>query len=325
MDKTKNKNLPLILIGGQTATGKSEIAIELARQLDAEIISVDSMQVYRGMDIGTAKPSKEERELIPHHLIDILDITESFNAAEFVRLANEKIAEIKSRNKNIIMCGGTGLYFKAFLEGLGKAPPQDKHLRAELESVPLEILLSELKEKDPQTYLKIDRNNPRRVIRAVEVLRLTGKPFSELRSEWNKNTAVNFLYVFVGLKRDSSDLRQRINERVDKMFKLGIVEETGKLLELGLEQNPTAMQAIGYKQVVEHLRGLRSLEETINLVKIRTWQYARRQSTWFKYQANMEWIKIDKNELEEPIKQILKIIREKVRNTDSADETDLLD
>ncbi len=311
MDKTQNKDLPLILIGGQTASGKSEIAIGLARQLDAEIISVDSMQVYRGMDIGTAKPSKKERELIPHHLIDILDITESFNAAEFVRLANEKIAEIKSRNKNIIMCGGTGLYFKAFLEGIGNAPPQDKDLRAELESIPLEILLSELKEKDPQTYLKIDRNNPRRVIRAVEVSKLTGKPFSELRSEWNKNTAVNFPYVFVGLKRDSSDLRQRINERVDKMFKSGIVEETQKLLELGLEQNPTAMQAIGYKQVVEHLRGLRSLEETINLVKIRTWQYARRQLTWFKYQANMEWIKIDKNESEEPIAQILKIIRGK--------------
>ena len=311
MDKTQNKDFPLILIGGQTATGKSEIAIKSARQLDAEIISVDSMQVYRRMDIGTAKPSKEERELIPHHLIDILDITESFNAAEFVRLANEKITEIKSRNKNIIMCGGTGLYFKAFLEGIGEAPPQDNHLRTELESIPLEILLSELKEKDPQTYLKIDRNNPRRVIRAVEVLRLTGKPFSELRSEWNKNTAVKFPYVYIGLKRDSFDLRQRINERVDKMFKTGIVEETQKLLELDLEQNPTAMQAIGYKQVVEYLRGLRSLEETINLVKIRTWQYARRQLTWFKYQANMEWIKIDKNESEEPIAQILEIIRKK--------------
>lgn len=286
---------PLILIGGQTAVGKSEVAIELAKLIDAEIISVDSMQVYKGMDIGTAKPSKEERAIVPHHLIDILDITESFNAAEFVRLARAKIPEIKSRGKNVIMCGGTGLYFKAFLGGLGAAPAPDKNLRRELESTPLELLLQELKEKDPKTFSTIDRNNPRRVIRAVEVIRLAGKPFSELRSEWN-NIACEFPFIFFCLKRDSSDLRRRISERVDRMFKLGLVEETQQLLKSGLEENPTAMQAIGYKQVVEYLRGLRSLEETIDLVKIRTNQFAKRQLTWFKYQLSPEWIKIDSQE-----------------------------
>src|SRR4051812_41200252 len=177
MPDEPRSNLHPVFIAGPTAVGKSEIALAVAEKIGGEIISVDSMQVYRGLDIGTAKPSAAERARVRHHLIDVVDITEPFDAAQFVRLATAAVAEIQSRGRVPIFCGGTGLYFKAFLEGLGDAPPADEALRAQLETVPLPELLAELTEKDPVTYEKIDRQNPRRVIRAVEVIRLTGKKF----------------------------------------------------------------------------------------------------------------------------------------------------
>ena len=173
-----------IFIAGPTAVGKSEIALLLAEKIGGEIISADSMQVYRGLDIGTAKPSPAERARVPHHLIDICDLTENFDAAQFIRLAQKAVEEIQSRNKIPIFCGGTGLYFKAFLSGLGEAPATNPELRTELEATSFESLLRELKERDPAAYEKIDKQNPRRVIRAVEVIRLTGKKFSEQRAEW---------------------------------------------------------------------------------------------------------------------------------------------
>src|SRR5208282_1598273 len=154
-------------------------------KIGGEIISADSMQVYRGLDIGTAKPSAAERKKIPHHLIDICDLTENFDAAQFVRLAQKAVEQIQSRKKIPIFCGGTGLYFKAFLSGLGEAPATNPELRAELEASSFESLLRELKERDPAAYEKIDKQNPRRVIRAIEVIRLTGKPFSKQRADWN--------------------------------------------------------------------------------------------------------------------------------------------
>jgi tRNA dimethylallyltransferase len=303
-----------ILIAGPTAVGKSEIALRLAEQLGGEIISADSMQVYRGLDIGTAKPSPADRARVPHHLIDICDLTESFDAAQFARLAHCAVAEIQSRGHVPVLCGGTGLYFKAFLEGLGKAPSADAKLRAELEAAPLENLLAELRERDPAAYEKIDRQNPRRVIRAVEVIRLTGKPFSEQRANWNVLPASspedlkseiparcrNHVFCFT---RSSDDLHARINARVDAMFARGLVDETHELLKHGLEQNKTAMQAIGYRQVVEHLRGERPLKETIELVKIRTRQFAKRQLTWFRAQKNLEWIELKPDESVEKVAQ----------------------
>ena len=299
--------LRCVFIAGPTAVGKSEIALALAEQLGGEIISVDSMQVYRGLDIGTAKPSPADRARVPHHLIDILDLTESFDAAQFARLAHRAVAEIQSRGRVPVLCGGTGLYFKAFLEGLGEAPPADAKLRAELEATPLEKLLEELRERDPAAYEKIDRQNPRRVIRAVEVIRLTGKPFSEQRADWNVLPASspeglklevparcrNHVFCFI---RSSDDLRARINARVDTMCARGLVDETRELLKRGLAENKTAMQAIGYRQVVEHLHGERSLAETIELVKIRTRQFAKRQLTWFRAQKNLDWIELKPDE-----------------------------
>jgi tRNA dimethylallyltransferase len=288
-----------VFIAGSTAVGKSEIALRLAEQLDGEIISADSMQVYRGLDIGTAKPSPAERALVPHHLIDICDLNESFDAAQFIRLAQKAVEEIQSRNKTPIFCGGTGLYFKAFLSGLGEAPGTNSELRAELESSSFELLLHELKERDPVAYGKIDRQNPRRVIRAIEVIRLTGKKFSEQRAEWKSNSTIHdsrFTTHFYCFTRPPADLHARINARVDTMFARGLVDETRGLLTRGLEQNKTAMQAIGYRQVVEHLRGEHPLAETIELVKSRTRQFAKRQLTWFRRQLDPEWIELKPDE-----------------------------
>jgi tRNA dimethylallyltransferase len=285
-----------ILIAGPTAVGKSEIALRLAEQVGGEIISADSMQVYRGLDIGTAKPSPTERARVPHHLIDILDLTESFDAAQFARLAHRAIAEIQSRGRVPILCGGTGLYLKAFLEGLGEAPSADAKLRAELEATPLEKLLAELRKRDPVTYTEIDRKNPRRVIRAVEVIRLSGRPISVQRADWNSCHLSPGTCHFYCFTRRADDLRRRIDARVDAMFARGLVAETRELLKHGLEQNQTALQAIGYRQVVEHLRGKRSLAETVELVKTRTRQSAKRQLTWFRARKGLEWIELQPDE-----------------------------
>ncbi len=275
--------------------GKSAVALLLAERLDGEIISVDSMQVYRGLDLGTAKPSAAERQRVRHHLIDVVDLTESFDAAAFVRLATVAVAEIQSRGRVPIFCGGTGLYFKAYLQGLGEAPPSDAALRAELEAAPLPELLRELEQRDPATFQKIDRQNPRRVVRAIEVIRLTGQPFSAQRAFWSHealNPQPSTLNCLFGLHRPSEDLHQRMGARVDEMFRRGLVAETERLLQRGLAENRTAMQAIGYRQVVEHLGGERPLKETIELVKARTRQFAKRQLTWFRRQMRLHWFEV---------------------------------
>jgi tRNA dimethylallyltransferase len=283
-----------IFIAGPTAVGKSAVALALAEQCGGEIISVDSMQVYRGLDLGTAKPTAAERARVPHHLIDVAELTEAFDAAKFAALAERAVKEIQARGRLPIFCGGTGLYFKAYLEGLGEAPPSDEKLRAELEAVSLAELMRELEQRDPVTFAKIDRNNPRRVIRALEVIRLTGKPFSAQRAEWNPSSTLHpSSSHFYCLSRQSTDLHARINARVDEMFAAGLVEETRQLLQHGLEQNKTALQAIGYRQVVEHLRGERALAETIELVKIKTRQFAKRQLTWFRKHAKARWIEVN--------------------------------
>jgi tRNA dimethylallyltransferase len=281
-----------LFLAGPTAVGKSEVALALAEKIGGEIISVDSMQVYRGLDIGTAKPTAAERQRVPHHLVDVCDLAESFDAAKFVRLAQQAVVEIGSRGKIAIFCGGTGLYFNAWLSGIGEAPPANPELRAELEQAPYEALLAELRERDLVTYEKIDKQNPRRVIRAVEVIRLTGKKFSEQKAEWKTESGKQKVEKIFVLTRKSDDLHARIHARVDEMFRRGLVDETRALLGRGLEQNQTAMQAIGYRQVVEHLRGERGLPETIELVKTKTRQFAKRQLTWFRRYGNCEWMEL---------------------------------
>ena len=284
-----------LLIAGPTAVGKSAVALLAAERLGGEIISVDSMQVYRGLDIGTAKPTPAERARVPHHLMDVVSLTQPFDAAQFADLARRITQEIQARGRVPILCGGTGLYFKAYLEGLGQTPPSDPVLRAGLEAMPLADLLRELELKAPAAFAAIDRQNPRRVVRAVEILRLTGQPLAQLRSAGAKPDFLDGC-MFVALQRNLTDLRARIDRRVEAMFLVGLVDETRRLLELGLADNRAALQAIGYRQVFEYLRGERSLPDTIELVKIRTRQFAKRQMTWFRGQAAPAWIELAENE-----------------------------
>lgn len=269
-----------IYIAGPTASGKSEVALQLAERIGGEIISVDSMQVYKGMDIGSAKPSAADRARVPHHLIDVVEITEPFDAARFVALARQAEAEIFARGKLPIFCGGTGLYFNALLGGLSESPP-DPAVRAELEATPLGILLQELRQRDPATFDRIDRSNPRRVIRALEILR-SGRA----KPAWKSSQPGHWF----GLEWPRPELNRRIEARVDWMFQNGLVAETAALLARGLEKNRTAMQAIGYRQVVEHLRGERDLPATAALVKQKTRQYAKRQVTWFRHKLILQRI-----------------------------------
>jgi tRNA dimethylallyltransferase len=294
-----------VFLAGPTAVGKSETALLLAECIGGEIISVDSMQVYRGLDIGTAKPDLAQQQRVRHHLLDVVDLAASFDAAQFVQLASKAVQEIAARNRTPIFCGGTGLYFKAWLEGLGDAPPTDSELRKQLQATPLPDLLNELAESDPETFARIDQRNPRRVIRAVAVLRLTGKPFSEQRTVWASYAGRQTIANAFTLLRDRDELAQRIADRVDLMFERGLVAETAELLNKGLAANPTAMQAIGYRQVVEHLRGVWSLEETIQLVKSRTRQFAKRQLTWYQRQLPFSSANLEPGENAERVAMIL--------------------
>lgn len=276
-----------IFIAGPTAVGKSSVAMEVAKAKGGEIISVDSMQVYRGLDLGTAKPTKKEQAQVPHHIIDVVELTESFNAATFVVMAGEARKGIKRP----VFCGGTGLYFRAWIEGLGKSPGADEEIRAKLEEKETSELLTELKGQDLATYQNIDHRNRRRIVRAVEVIRLTGKPFSTQRAEWTSEAPPNLLII----KREKEDLRRRIETRVDQMFADGLVEET-RVLQPVLEKNRTAQQALGYRQVIGHLRGERDLPETKALVKSRTWQFARRQQTWFRKMRGAIQVEVEADE-----------------------------
>ena len=287
-----------VVLTGPTASGKSAVAVCLAERIGGEIISVDSMQVYRGLDIGTAKPDPTERRRAPHHLIDIVDLDVAFDAAHFVRRATEAIRDIQGRGRVPILCGGTGMYFNAWLSGLGDAPPPDPELRARIEATPLEALLDELATKDPVLFDEIDLKNRRRIVRAVEVIRITGRPFSLQRATWPERAPTVAGRSF-GLERSIDDLRRRIHQRVERMFEHGWIEETRTLLTAGLVGNRTASQAIGYRQIMEHLAGLHSRLVTVDLIQTRTRQFAKRQRTWLHGQLDLQWLEVSEKETAE--------------------------
>jgi tRNA dimethylallyltransferase len=291
----------IVAIVGPTASGKSAVALELALLLGGEIISVDSMQVYRGMDIGTAKPSTADQARVRHHLIDVADLNQGFDAAAFRHAAIPVISALIERGKTPVLCGGTGFYFRALLDGLGTAPPSLPALREELEGTPLERLLEELRRSDPDAYATIDRANRRRVVRAVEVVRLTDRPFSQQRGRGPLPGAAHphegdQRWETFGLQRAPTDLKGRMDARVARMFEEGLVEETRRLRVTGLEHNRTALQAIGYRQVIEYLRGERSLADTRELIRLKTRQLARRQMTWFRRQMPVTWVHVGAGE-----------------------------
>ena len=281
---------PVIYITGATASGKSALAMRLANTLGGEIISVDSMQVYCGLNIGTAKPSAQEQNEIQHHLIDVAQLSEAFDAAQFVSLAQQALKLIWKRGRVPIFCGGTGLYFRALIEGLGESPPGDESLRDELALMPIESLVAELRIKDPEAAKQVDLKNSRRLLRAIEVIRLTGRPYSEQRIGWNNvDKAPQNLFC---ISREVDVLNQRIHKRVDEMFNQGLVEETQTLIKKGLRNNRNACQALGYRQVLDLLDGKLDLENVVHQVKTKTRQFAKRQRSWFRNQMKckfLEW------------------------------------
>jgi tRNA dimethylallyltransferase len=272
-------------IAGPTASGKSQLGMLLAQALDAEIISVDSMQVYRGLDIGTAKPSHADQQQVRHHLIDVADLHEPFDAAAFRRLALEAALEIDRRGKPILFCGGTGFYFQALLQGVGEGPSGDPMLREHLRQWDDEQLKEKLRDLDPEAYQRIDLQNPRKVIRALEVVVLTGRPFADSQADWSQPLPLGRGRCWI-IDRPVEQLNERIVQRVDEMLRDGWIEETRQLMERGLESAPTASKAIGYPQVVEYLSGRMGFDAMKRWIAIRTRQLAKRQRTWFRHQLS---------------------------------------
>ncbi len=284
-----------IFMVGPTAVGKSAVALELAPQLTAEIVSADSMQVYRGMDIGTAKPSRAEQKEIRHHLIDVCDVGEMFDVRQFVDLATNAIKAIHKRGKTALVVGGTGLYVRALRQGLFAGPGRDPALRAKLEMMSVATLAAELERVDPLTASKIDRKNRRRLVRALEVFYSTGKPIAEMQTQWQQSRDKNVAPTFC-LSRAREDLVARIERRIDEQMALGWVEEVRRLLAAGLENNTTALQAAGYRELAAHLRGELTLPEAVARIKIRTRQLAKRQMTWFRREPDLVWITVKPDE-----------------------------
>lgn len=288
----------VIAVAGPTASGKTALAIEIARRFDGEIVSCDSMQIYKHMDIGTAKPTCEEQHMVPHHMIDILEPDEKFSVADFVRLARECIDEIHSRGKLPILAGGTGLYMDSVLENIEFADfGSDLGFRDEMQrladSEGNEAVHKLLVEKDPEAAEKIHPNNTRRVIRALEVCHLTGKTFTKVNEESRRCAVYDALIV--GLDAERSLIYDRINLRVDKMINEGLAEEVKNLYSTGLSCDTTAMQAIGYKELVDFFEGRASFEEAIEKIKMESRRYAKRQMTWFRRNDKIQWFRIDED------------------------------
>lgn len=287
--------IPLIVIAGATASGKTDAAIALARHLDAEIVSADSRQVYRGMDIGTAKPDAAQLRAVPHHGIDVCDPSETYTAGRFVREADAWIRTIVERGKIPLLVGGSGLYIRALTEGLFEGPEADPALRAELEErirrEGLPALVEDLRARDPQAAADIDTRNPVRVIRALEVCLLTGRPYSVQRVE--RLPEPRYETRSYGLRRERAALHRRIGRRVDMMIEAGLAEEVRGLLASGADPAWTALNAVGYPEIIAYLSGSTSLADSIEAIKAGTRQYARRQMTWFRKTPGLRWIDVE--------------------------------
>ena len=294
------QKIKILAIVGPTASGKTSISIELAKRLGGEIISCDSMQIYRRMDIGTAKPTEEEKCGVPHHLIDAVEPSDAFSCADYVTMAGEAVKEIAARGKLPILCGGTGLYLDRFLCGEMEETHADEDLRASLfayaESEGIEALHARLREVDPESADAIHPNNVKRVVRALEIYEQTGIP----KSEFDRRSQVvesPYEATVIGLFYPRREvLYERINRRVDMMLADGLLEETKRLLDEGVfEVNLTAAQAIGYKELLGYLGGSETLTEAAENLKTATRRYAKRQITWFSAKPYVEWVEMEKD------------------------------
>jgi tRNA dimethylallyltransferase len=306
----ENRNKLLVAVVGPTATGKSDLAIYLAREFDGEVINADSRQVYRYMDIGTAKLSREELALVPHHLIDIINPNEDFSLALYKQMAAEIITDIHERAKLPILAGGSGQYIRALLEGweVPKVEP-DLELRQQLEVRAAEgkadELYRELEEIDPEAARTIDPRNIRRLIRALEVSSQTGKPFSQQRTR----NEPPYTTLVIGLTTDRKELYRRIDLRVDSMIEKGLVDEVKKLKKMGYGVGIPSMSGIGYKQIMMYLDGEISLEAAVQQIKTETHRLVRRQYNWFSLSdERIKWLAIDGNYKEEARELVAELV-----------------
>jgi tRNA dimethylallyltransferase len=300
----------MVLVLGVTASGKARLGFELAKALDGEIVSIDSMKVYRRMDIGTAKPSREAQQQVRHHLIDVVEPSESFSVGVFLDKALAAIDDICGRGRTVVAVGGTALYIKALLYGLFEGPGGDERIRAELRAQAaregLDRLHDTLRQIDPEAADRISANDAKRIIRALEVYRLTGKPISSFQKQFDADRPVHD-WIMIGLRREKTAESQRINARVKKMVELGLVDEVKALLA---EEKPLGQQArcaIGYAEIIDHLEGRMSLEDAVEQIKVNTRRLAKGQRTWFKTFRQVNWLDI---EPEEPPEHVIERAQE---------------
>jgi len=296
--ETERDNVKLLILLGPTASGKTGLAVRLAENVGAEILNADSMQVYRSMDIGTAKPTEEQRRRIPHHLLDLVDPDESFSVADFRLAAEQAIADISARGKRIIVCGGTGLYIRALTKGLVDAPGGDEGIRNELRELADRegegALHSLLEKVDPATASRLHPNDQFRIIRALEIWRITGRPVSELRDEHGFRDT-RFTCLKLGLAIDRDLLYESIDTRVESMMSAGFPDEVRNLLASGYPASLKPMRSLGYRHIIGYLKGEYSLEDALLLMKRDTRRYAKRQLTWFNRDREIKWIEYPEN------------------------------
>ncbi len=290
---------PILVVLGPTVSGKSALAMAVAEKLRGEILSVDSMQVYRHMDIGTAKPTPDERRRVTHHLIDVAEPNETFAVARFVEQADAVIADAARRGVKLIATGGTPLYYKSLFEGLFDGPGADAALRSRLGAEPLNALHARLEAVDPAAAARIHINDRKRLVRALEVFELTGRPISFYQTAWSSGT-MRHEAVWVGLDWDREALNSRINARVKAMMQQGWLEETRRLSDRYGSLSKTAAEATGYRELLVHLAGRGSLRDATEEIKIATRQLARRQMKWFRRFSKVTWLPGD-----QPIGELL--------------------
>jgi len=300
-----------VIIAGPTGTGKSETAVIVAEKAGGEVVSADSMQVYKNMDIGTSKLRPGERRNISHHMISAVDAADEYSAALFKKNAEKIMDSIKKRGKLPILAGGTGLYINCIIRGMVEPGPGSGEIRRLLKGLEKtkgpEHLYLLLKEKDPEEAQVIDRKNPRRVMRALEIIMASGKKISEMKKETSKNAYPDKYLMFV-LNMERKKLHEKINARVDAMVSRGLLEEVKKLRETGIDDRAVSMQAIGYREIAEYLRGSTGLEQAIESIKQNTRRYAKRQVTWFKRYSEAVRIDVSKEGPEGAAREIIRHI-----------------
>jgi tRNA dimethylallyltransferase len=283
----------LVAIVGPTASGKSDLSMYLAEQFNGEIVSYDSVQIYRHLDIGTAKPTREERARVPHHMIDIREPNETYSAGDYQRDGREVLGEISARGRLPVLVGGTGLYLRALTEGLFSGPRRSEPVRSRLEAISerkgREYLHRILQRLDAESASRIMPRDKPKVIRAIEVRLETGKALTEHWSQKARDPLTGYRMVFVGLNPDRDELYTRIDERVVRMFKAGLVNEVRELLEQGLPRTARVLEAIGYRPVLSYLDSCSRRDETIRIIQRDTRRYAKRQLTWFRRQSSVKW------------------------------------